>query len=97
MAPQAIQKRPRKPIPKLDVVIETGGGDEEPAGGETDVRYGFCVAEKAREGFLRRGVGGGGGEERVPEIDCEVITCGDETFCDLACLGCGSLVAGFCF
>ena len=83
MAPQTIQKRPRKPIPKLYVVVETGRGDEEPARREADVRYGFRVAEEAREGFLRRWVGGGRGGERVPKVDCEVVACGDEAFCDL--------------
>lgn len=72
--------------PQLDGVVEAAAGDEGAVRGEGHVVDLFLVAEQAGDGF---GVVGG----RVPEVDCEVVACGDEAFGDAAVDGGGCLVA----
>lgn len=57
-------------VPELDVVVPAAGGEGEAVGGEGHVVDLFLVAEEAGERFGGRGGG--------PEVDCEVVACGDD-------------------
>lgn len=76
-------------IPKLDCVVEARGSNDGTVRGEGDVVDLFLVAVQAGDRL--------GGGQWVPEVDCEVVACGDETFSDAVIYNCGFFVSFFRF